>query len=853
MASRWAEVVRARPDAVALSCCRDRRTFAETDRTARAIAAMLTRPDELAEGSALRRAIGAAGPVTAPVAVLAEQGTSALTVALGVLLSGHPVVLLDPMLPADRWSDIVHRAGARLVLAEPDRRAGLGTADGTVAVADLDELLGAARHAETLGLGAELLDDVQLPPGDRFLVFTSGSSGTPKGVRYGDRILLNEAVGGRIALGLCPDDTVALVLPAAFAAGLAVWWMALLNGAGLVIGDPRLVGAPEVAHLLGARGISTLHVTPSLLRSLLSVLPESAGLPGVRLVTTCGEAVHGRDVEALRLHLDADADYISWSGSSETGHLAFHRIGPADPIPSGIVPVGTPAPNKTVRLLDAEGRPVPDGATGVVHLDSGYLAEGYCEEPESSPFGAWADGVRRYRMGDLARFDEHGVLHLLGRGDAAVKIRGYLVEPAEVEAVIAGLPEIGEAVVRAETGDAGRTRLVAWVSPAARTRTLSATALRRRLREKLPEWMVPQTVVLLPELPRNERGKVDRKGLTVPAHRADGTSPRGSWETVIADIWCEILDVEAVHREDDFMELGGDSLHVEEMLTRVGERLSCTLVASDLAGAPTLADFAARVGQLGERVPSGSTVTLRGTGTRPPLFCFAGAGASAITFLPLATELGADQPVHCFQPHGLETRGMPDWTVRRAARRHLAALLRIQPEGPYHLVGHSLGGLIALETAHLLAARGQQVASLVLLDTYLPETIARRYRELGSLPAPDPGTTAESTKRALWRARRLVLMAGIVRLPPEDHHLAMTEQGLRVARVHRPRPWRGPVLVVRSTQNTDEPSWWGGILAGDTEFRTIRTDHVSLVRAPHVATLAEWITTAMDGAGVPAR
>lgn len=827
VAQRWNQVVAALPEAPALTCRTTTLTFREVDLRARALGAL----------------VGGSGPV----ALLAEQDSLSLTAAIGLVLGGRTVVVLDPMLPADRWLDILQRAGVDTLIADRARR-------------------GAVPGVDEIGL-EELVDRAAAPdlprPGstsegsDLFWVFTSGSTGTPKGVRYGDRILLNEAVGGRCALDFAPGDQVALVLPVAFAAGLAVMWMALLNGAGLVIGDPRLHGAAETAHLLESRRITTLHTTPSLLRSLLAVLPPSGGLSGVRLVTTCGEAVHGRDIRQLREHLDPTAAYVSWSGSSETGHLAFHWIGPQDAVPDGIVPVGRVAANKTVRLLDADGRDVKAGDVGTIHLESAYLAAGYVagNGTTADPFVAVGEGLSQFRMGDRARFDADGVLHLLGRGDAAVKIRGYLVEPAEVEAALADLPEVGEVVVRAEAETGGPARLVAWIEPTATTRTLSTTAVRRRLREKLPEWMVPSVIVLLPVLPRNERGKLDRAGLVVPGTRADGTAPATSWERVIADIWCEILDVEQVFRESDFMELGGDSLHVEEMLTRVGQRLRCVVTASDLAEAPALAEFATRVGRVGAAPRRSPTITVRGAGSRPPLFCFAGAGATAVTFLPLATAMGDDQPVHCFQPHGLDYRALPDWTVRRAAKRHVQEILRLQPEGPYHLVGHSLGGLVALEAAHLLSASGRRVTSLVLLDTYLPERVTRSLRAAASAQPSDlvplPDETGDAAARpTLWQVRRLVPFAGLVRMSPDNHRLAMTEQGLRVARYHRPRPWAGPATLVVSAQNTDDTAWWGGILTGSVEVVPVASDHVSLVREPHIAGIADRIRRSMD-AGTP--
>ncbi|MBM9469361.1 non-ribosomal peptide synthetase [Nakamurella leprariae] len=570
---------------------------------------------ELAErmdavAAALTTATGTGTSLDRPVAVLAEQATDSLTVALSVLATGRPLVLADPLLPPDRLVTVLRHARA-VALCTDERFRDTGadlTRDLGIGHLDVTELLTAPAVA----------DRPAVPDGRRCIVFTSGSSGVPKAVSYSDGWLLNEALGAADALDLGPGDRTALVLPAAFAAGLTVLFMGLLNGATVCAADPRLAGMRDLPTFLTDARVTTVHTTPSLLRSLLAVLPPGGGLPGVRLVTTCGEAVHGRDIHLLREHLDPDAHYSSWSGSSETGHLAFHRLGPTDPIPDRIVPVGRPATNKEVRLLDGTGAEVPAGQIGEITVTSAYLGDGYLgadgalTAQTAERFFPGPDGRTRYTMGDLGRFDPDGTLHLLGRRDSALKIRGYLVEPAEIEGVLLTHPDVAEAVVVGHreplpgTGDgagdpadttdqpARPARLVAYLAPKSRERALSVSAVRRLVRDRLPEWMVPSAIVVLPELPRNERGKIDRSALPAPAPAGPVEPARTSWEAMIGDIWAAVVDVPVVGRDADFTELGGDSLDAEEMLALVSDRLGVRLRTTDLALAPTLAEFADR-------------------------------------------------------------------------------------------------------------------------------------------------------------------------------------------------------------------------------------------------------------------
>ncbi|MEJ2864282.1 non-ribosomal peptide synthetase [Actinomycetospora flava] len=701
----------AMPDAEALVSRERTATFAEVAERVDAIAAEL----EVAVNAGGRQE-----PDTRPIAVLAEQSTTSLLAILGVLGTGRPVVVADPLLPVERLALVLERADAIALVADEERREAA------------DAILAAGRsRPELLALDTVVAAPPAPPrppsPGRRCVVFTSGSTGTPKAVTYDDGWLVNEAWGAALDLDLGPGDRTALVLPSAFAAGLTVLFMGLLNGATLCIADPRLSGVRELPDFLARTGTTTLHTTPSLLRSLLGVLPPEGGLEGLRLATTCGEAVHGRDVAALRRHLRADAVYTSWSGSSETGHLAFHRIDPADPVPDGVVPVGRPAANKLVRLLDEHGDDVPHGEIGEVTVTSAYLAEGYLGDPDTTAarFVPLPDGRVRYLMGDRGRRDADGTLHLLGRQDSALKIRGYLVEPAEVEAVLLTDPDVAEAVVVGHAvADGTEARLVAYVAPKSTEKALSTTALRRALRDRLPEWMVPSALVVLESLPRNERGKLDRAALPAPPPPTVGEPARSAWEAVVANIWSAVVGVDEVGRDSDFTEIGGDSLDVEQMLVMVSERLGVRLRTGDLADAPTLREFAARAAELGRDARSGRerggvlrpvarrlhalvvppaasphVVLQRGRAEPRPIVLRSGAPDPALDALVAA--LGTDGTT-------LDDLRAADLTRRSRGRRTPPALARAvtsrHPGGPWVLV--TGGDRPAAAAAVLLAHEG---------------------------------------------------------------------------------------------------------------------------------------------------
>jgi thioesterase domain-containing protein/acyl carrier protein len=519
-----------------------------------------------------------------------------------------------------------------------------------------------------------------------------------------------------------------------------------------------------------------------------------------------------------------------------------------DPVPTGVLPAGRALPLHVFEILGEDGTVLPAGEPGILHVTSAHHAAGYWRAPEltAEKFLPLPDGRVRVRSGDRATLDEDGVLRLLGRADDAVKIRGYLVEPSEVEVALRSLPQVRDVVVRAQPDERGLDRLVAWVVPDPNGGTASPAVLRSGVARRLPEYMVPRDVVLLEELPRNERGKVVAAALSPVPDRPTPIPPATPTEVALAPIWARILHLEDVGRDESFTGLGGDSLAVEEMLASVTSQLGVELTTADLAEHPTLTQFAALVSaraadRSGRR--TSNVVRLRTTGGRPPVFCFAGAGGAAAAFSPLAGALGPDQPVYALQVHGLEDRGIPDWTVAQAARRYLRQLEAIAPQGPVVLVGHSLGGLFALAVAHLLEERGREVIDLVLVDTYLP----LRMRPAGA-PRQQGPASAPISRAELWRTRLQVMSAGLVRRSPEVQKEVFHQHGARVARFHRPRPWPGRALLVFSSENEDDPTWWDPLLTGEHEVLRLEGDHNALLRLPYVVRIAEQVTEAVDQA-----
>ncbi len=496
--------------------------------------------------------------------------------------------------------------------------------------------------------------------------------------------------------------------------------------------------------------------------------------------------------------------------------------------------MGVPAPHKKIDISD----------DGIVSITSRYLGRGYLDRSASTAtFVDNGDATTTYAGGDVGRWDENGHLVLSGRADTMVKIRGYLVEPAEIEATLSSYDDVREVAVVAGSG--AKPTLTAYLAPSTTARTPSVAELRARLHRDLPPWMVPANIEILAALPRGDRGKVDRMALPKPS-RAPFESPCGAFESSVAELWAEVLCVDSVGRSDSFYALGGDSLSVAQMLVALRESHGIAVQPSDLAGAPTLADFASKLAQDDRGVPAGkpTTVALRPISADTvgaPLFCFTGAGASALCFVPLVERVGEQTAVYAFEPSGLTRRSFPDWSIPSAVQRHWDDLRRIQPHGPYTLIGHSLGAHIALETARLLEADGETVDRVIMLDPWLSPLVARDARQ----DVPGATVTLQTDDangfRTWWDRQKRVPLAGLFSGDYDRKTRAVEEVGMIAGYRHRPLPWGGRTLLILSHLNRDDPRLWPRLLTGEVETRVLDCDHHSVVRAPHIGAVVDAI------------
>lgn len=535
--------------------------------------------------------VAARGPRPEAVLLLQDVGPAAVAAALGVARAGKHFVAVEPSFPAQRVREIAADAGAAATLTDEKHLAQArrcGAARSTVIA--IDDL--GAVDDRASGIAIE-------PDAIALLNYTSGSTGRPKGVVQTHRSAIAQACRFGNAFELGDDDRLASFGSLAWSGSVWDAFGALCMGACLGVYDVRRYGVHQLAAWLEREAISVFSGM-SIARLLIAHCADLR-LPDVRLVSLGGDTVFRHDVVAFQ-RLFPNAVMAVGLGTTEGGRIAEQYIAPGAVPAESVVPVGYPTPGVALRLVGDDGAEVAPGETGEIVACSDELAAGYWNLPEVTAERFRDDPAdpaqRRYLTGDLGRRLPDGMLQHVGRKDFAIKIRGYAVDAGEVEARLLCLEGVREACVVARPAGDGTDQLVAFV---VRTGTAPApSALRQTLLEALPSHMVPRRFVDVDALPRTPTGKPDRNALPQvdDPHRDLATpcvAPRSALEAEIASIWSEVLGVDPVGVDDDFLALGGDSLQATRIASQLFARYGLDLEVAVLFNERTVARIAALV------------------------------------------------------------------------------------------------------------------------------------------------------------------------------------------------------------------------------------------------------------------
>lgn len=821
IAQRFEEQVRQHPDAIAVQFRQQHLDYAELNRQANRLAHHL-------------RSLGIGADSL--VGLCLERSLDMVVGMLAILKAGGAYVPLDPDYPQARLDFMLQDTGAAVVLTQAALQDRLPQVPHLLCLDSDPAQWSAWPDDDPAATGGP--DDLA------YVIYTSGSTGLPKGVMVTQKGVMR-LVCHADYVAWTVDDVVAQISSASFDAATFEIWGALLNGARLAILSRDTTLSPDDLHAaLRQDGISKLFITTALFNEMVRARPDI--FHTVHDVLFGGEAT---DIPSVRRALAAPPKrLLNVYGPTETTTFAtWFRITELAPDAS-LIPIGRPISNTWCYVLDAHDNPSPIGVAGELCIGGAGLARGYLRRPEltaerfiASPFQT---GDRLYRTGDRVRWRENGVIEFLGRIDHQMKLRGYRIEPGEIEAVLQADPAIRQSLVVVREDRPGDRRLVAYLVG----QGIDLDATRACLKARLPDYMIPGALVVLDSLPLTANGKVDRQALPVPGQAAGGPdyqAPRSPIETTLADIWADTLKLPRVGIHDNFFDLGGHSLLAVQLIERIQQALGSKPHLNTLwYGAGSIAQQARLLtGASPDR--TGPVLVMRPGGDAPALFCLHTiGGGNLFHYEPMVSHLGADRPVYGLQARGIDGKCAPDTSVEAMARYCIDSMRRIQPDGPYLLCGFSSGGLVAYEMACCLAEEGVE-ARLFLVDSF-----TSNY--------PESGRSHWTRWNRLFRDKRVreiqervyysvLSQLGLGRLRKlrglgESHRWAMWS--------YRPRRSDLSAIYFEASERISglgRPSpGWVPLLGGGLTLHVIPGGHGDMVKGENAAVLAEALSACLS-------
>ena len=668
------------------------------------------------------------------VAICVERSLEMVVGLLGILKAGAGYVPLDPAYPDERLAYMLADSEPVVLLTQKAlaERLGRMVIDNVPSLM-LDELE-ASSVADATGNADNPILPALTPSHLAYVIYTSGSTGQPKGVMVEHRSVLNLLGVTSPWFELKSHDVYALFPSFAFDASVRVIWGTLLHGAQLMIVPYSTILSPQACYqLICDAGVTVFTTTTGVLRQLIEIQRTSPHQHRIRQVILGGDVIDPLLLESWYGQPEnAHTQIINEYGPTEaTVYATFYRTKIADQT-ADCVPIGRPIGNTQIHILDKVQQAVPIGAVGEIYIGGAGVARGYLNRPEltaarflSDPFSQ-QPGARIYKTGDLGRYLPDGNIEFLGRNDDQVKIRGFRIELKEIELALKTHPLVREAVVLAKADQQGELRLIAYLI--FKGEAASAKELRNHLAKRLPEYMLPAAYVELEQWPLTTNGKLDRRALPEPMQEKQVSSAsRTPHEHLLCELFAEVLDIPHIGIDNNFFELGGNSLSAMRMINKINSAFGLHLSIHSIFEAPNVRELAPR---LIEDNCAGSAfetiLPLRKRGKLPPLFCIHPVYGLSWCYSGLIHSLHRQRPLY-----GIQARGFlePKATVQDMAglaRDYVRAMRMVQPEGPYLLLGWSFGGLVAHEMACQLQAADAEVELLALMDSYpiLPDILA---------------------------------------------------------------------------------------------------------------------------------
>jgi amino acid adenylation domain-containing protein len=835
-----------------------------------------------------------------PIVLLLDHDAQMIVAILAILKTGNICVVLDASYPEARASYILEDSQAKLIVTN-NKNLSLARkfAQPGHQLINLDEI-DPNLSTENLGLSIS-------PSALAFILYTSGSTGQPKGVIHNHRNVIHNAMRYANGCRIGAEDRVTLLASLGTGQATPTAFSALLSGATIYPYNIREEGVAGLSNWLKTEEITVYISAPTLFRQFVGTVSGDEKFPKLRMIRLGAEQVQKRDVDLYQKHFSAHCTLAIFLSATEAGNLCQYFVNKDTEIPGATVPVGYPVDGVEILLLDDAGKKVGCNETGEIAVKSRYLSPGYWRKPELTKAAFLPDpkggDERIYRTGDLGRMLPDSCLEHLGRKDSQVKVRGFRIELEEIEALLRKHPAIQEAIIEVREEESKDNRLIAYIVPA-QGEAPTVSELCNYLKEKLPDYMVPSAFAFLDSLPLTPAGKVDRRALPEPGNarpelNAAYVPPRTPLEEEVAKIWAEVLSLDRVGIHDNFFELGGHSLLGVNLIAQIQRDLHVNLPVRALFEFPTIAQLAARIIAtqekglfLQEETENSCLVNLGPGQSQTPLFCFpyiGGFRGDLLTFARLARLVGPDYSFYGLQARGTDGVSQPHRCLEEMGGDYIREIQALQPHGPYFLIAECFGASVAYETAQQLRARGEEVALLAFLDAkcsrqswglslWRRHSARLRYR---IQPISESWSRAGFHLREIQRLERgkrlryfcdktgnaILVITSVLRGETlsdsqgtkldggigerqKSRHAQLAKEAYCLAVMrYRLRPYDGRItlLVNEEWYRSDPNLRWADLANGGVELRTIPGNHLTYI-TEHIQVLARELKECLDRA-----
>ncbi len=682
------------------------------------------------------------------VGIFMDRSIDMLTGLLGIMKTGGIYVPLDPGNPKDRLNIILEDAQAKFLLTNAPMQNRLPEINGLVIDIDLEKTAIARHPKVNPQFGVK-------PDNFVYVIYTSGSTGNPKGVMIPHFAVIDNLLAMQEAIGIKSTDAILGVASISFDPSVQDFFLPLMIGAKIIIaGQDELTDGYLLKERLELSNATLMQATPATWRMLLAAGWEG----GDHFKVLCGG--EGLTKELSQELINRSYELYNIYGPTETTIWSTYKLLRGNrtktKMDSGYEPVGRPIKNVFLYLLDNELQPVPIGAAGEVYVGGvGVAPQGYFKRPALTankfvhdPFSK-QPGARMYRTGDIARYLKNGDLEYLHRADNQVKIRGYRIELGEIESAISQNSQIREVVVIVREDQPDNKYIAAYVI-LKNGAELDPVSMKRELKSKLPDYMVPTAFVQMDTFPLTATLKINRNKLPVPKLDRNDletgyVAANSENEKIVHDIWATQLGIKNIGVNDNFFELGGHSLIAVKMMAQIEKTTGKKLPLSLLLENPTIKSLAYLLNEDAPEKNVTSLVAVKKEGKKIPIYIVHGAGLHVLLFKSLADNVDADQPVYALQAKGINGEAEPLESIEEMAEHYVEQILQHNPNGPYMLAGYSFGGLIAFEMAKQLKKKGKEIVMLGMFDTIVRPYITRKMDDRSSAKR-----TSDKIKKAAW-------------------------------------------------------------------------------------------------------